>query len=261
MELLALSRSNKGDCESLFPDLAPDQRSSWNWASRQVLRYIPDTGTVLDIASGHGNAWILQDHAARRYSLELLDIIPEPDALPERANYTRCDLSRSVPAFEQSFDAIVSVSSLEHIPEPARLNVLEWSLRHVNPGGVIAMSFGHFIGIRSMAAVPGKMGENPSFIERGFGSYPPPNVRGILASLSVPDESFPTWAMQYPGFPLYDERHWLADPDLCAEAFESYPSLASDDDLRTVQSCEIFVAIRTQGAPDVPAPGTAISDT
>jgi hypothetical protein len=37
----------------------------------------------------------MQDHAARRYSLELLDIIPAPDTLPERTNYTRCDLSRA----------------------------------------------------------------------------------------------------------------------------------------------------------------------
>jgi SAM-dependent methyltransferase len=244
-ELLALSRSNRSDCERLFSDLAPAQRSPWNWASRQVVRYIPDTGTVLDVASGHGNAWILQDHAARRYSLELTDIIPEPDTLPERANYTRCDLSRAVPAFEQSFDAIVSVSSLEHIPEPARLNVLDWSLRHLKPGGVIAMSFGHFIGIRDMAAVQRKLVENPFFLDqRGYGSYPPLDVRRILASLNVAEESMPSWAMRYPGFPLYDERQWLADPELCTEAFASYPMLAADDDLRPVQWCEILVAVR-----------------
>jgi SAM-dependent methyltransferase len=201
----------------------------------------------------------MQHHAARQYSLELLDIIPAPDALPERANYTRCDLSRAVPAVEQCFDAIISVSSLEHIPEPARLNVLEWSLRHLQPGGVIAMSFGHFIGIRNMAAVQRKMVEHPFFLEeKGYGAYPPLNVRRMLESLNVADESIPSWAMQYPGFPLYDERHWLADPDICAETFESYPGLASDDDLRTVQSCEIFLAIRAPVAlrQQFPAPGT-----
>jgi len=258
-ELLALSRSNRNDCEHLFPDLTPVQRSPWNWASRQVLRYIPSAGTVLDIASGHGNPWIMQDQAVRRYSLELLDIIPEPDTLPERTNYTRCDLSRAAPAFEQSFDAIISVSSLEHIPEPARLNVLEWSLRHLKPGGVIAMSFGHFIGIRDMAAVQRKFLEHPFFLnERGYFTYPPLDVRRILASLNLANESIPSWVMQYPGFPLYDEQHWLADPDLCAEAFESYPGLASDDDLRTVQSCEIFVAIRSPVAirQQSAAPGT-----
>ena len=257
IELLALCRSNRSDCENLFSDLAPVQRSPWNWASRQVLRYIPDTGTVLDLASGHGNAWIMLDHAARGYSLELLDIIPAPDTLPERTNYTRCDLSRAVPAYEQSFDAIVSVSSLEHIPEPARLNVLEWSLRHLKPGGVMAMSFGHFIGIRDMAAVQRKLVEHPFFLdERGYGTYPPLNVRRILASLKVPEESIPSWAIEYPGFPLYDERQWLSDPELCAEAFESYPKLAADDDLRTVHSCEIFVAIRAPVAlgEQFPAP-------
>jgi SAM-dependent methyltransferase len=248
-QLLALSRSSFSDCERLFPDLAPVQRSPWNWASRQVLRYIPDTGTVLDVASGHGNAWIMPDHAVRRYSLELLDVLPEPDTLPERTRYTRCDLSRAVPAFEQSFDAIISVSSLEHIPEPARLNVLDWTQKHVKPGGVIAMSFGHFIGIRDLAAVQRKMVEHPFFLEKGYGDYPPLNVRRILASLNVPDDSIPSWAMQYPGFPLYDERDWQADPDLCAEAWDSYPVLASDDDLRTIRSCEIFIAIR---APDAP---------
>ena len=130
-ELLTLSRSILGDCERLFCDLAPSQRSPWNWAGRQVLGYIRKR-TVLDIASEHGNVWIMQDHSARGYSLELADIIPEPDTPPERTNYTRCDLSRAVPALEQSFDAIVSVSSLEHIPEPARSNVLDWSLRHLS---------------------------------------------------------------------------------------------------------------------------------
>jgi len=253
IELLALSRSNRSDCENLFSDLAPIQRSPWNWASRQVLRYIPDSGTVLDIASGHGNAWIMKDHAARRYSIELLDIIPEPVTLPERTNYTRCDLSSATPAFEQSFDAIVSVSSLEHIPEPARLKVLDWSLEHLNPGGVIAMSFGHFIGIRDMPAVQRRLVEHPYFLGRGYGTYPPLNVRRILAAFNVPEERLPPWAKQYPGFPLYDERRWLADSDLCAEAFESYPVLAADDALRTVQSCEIFIAIRAHGASEVPA--------
>lgn len=75
-QLLAISRSSRSDCERLFPDLRTDQRTPWNWASRQVRRFIPDTGTVLDLASGYGNSWIMQHHAARRYSLELLDVCP-----------------------------------------------------------------------------------------------------------------------------------------------------------------------------------------
>jgi SAM-dependent methyltransferase len=247
-QLLALSRSSRSDCERLFPDLCADQQTPWNWASRQVQRFIPDTGAVLDLASGHGNFWIMQHHAARRYSLELIDAMSEPDTLPKRTRYTRCDLSRDLPPFEQTFDAIISVSSLEHIPEPARLKVLAWSLRHVRPGGIVAMSFGHFIGIRDMAAVQRKMVEHPYFLERGYGAYLPLDVSRILASLNVGGESIPARAMQYPGFPLYAERDWLADRDLCAEAFESYPKLALDADLRTVQSCEIFIAIRTPSA-------------
>lgn len=110
------------------------------------------------------------------------------------------------------------------------------------------MSFGHFIGIRDIAAVQRKMVEHPYFLERGYGAYLPLDVSRILASLNVGGESIPARAIHYPGFPLYNERKWLADQDLCKEAFESYPKLALDADLRAVQSCEIFIAIRTPSA-------------
>ena len=42
-----------------------------------------------------------------------------------------------------------------------------------------------------------KMVEHPFFLEKGYGDYPPLNVRRILASLNVADESIPSWAMQY----------------------------------------------------------------
>jgi SAM-dependent methyltransferase len=244
MELLCLERSNIPACQRLFGD-DTTRYTPWNWASAVVSSYIPENGYVLDLMSGYGNPYITDSAINRHCVLELVDILPYPqDTLPSSISYTKCDLNINDPSFSEPFDCIVSVSSLEHVPEDARFRLLKWIKQALKPGGIVALTIGHLLGINDPVKVQNAFFEHPYFVKRGYPTYPSLNMKDIFDVLGIDPANLPEQAETFPGMSDYKDNIWCRDASICKVNFSNYSELAATDYLANVSAVEILMVIQ-----------------
>ncbi|MGA9396618.1 MAG: class I SAM-dependent methyltransferase [Anaerolineaceae bacterium] len=110
----------------------PDEGSSWrraNWRFLEAtIKSLPKEAVILDFGAGHGDfSEILGKHATIA-----LDVFPydEIDVV--------CDLEKKIPFKKDSFDAIVLMNVLEHIPQPEKLMKTLASL--LRPAGLLIVA-------------------------------------------------------------------------------------------------------------------------
>lgn len=97
---------------------------------KYILDHLPDTGDVLEVGSGDGK--ILRTLAAQRPGLHLHGCDIRPWENPDEGMQFR-QMERDIPYEDGSFDAVLVVDVLEHVPDPAHL-VAEIA-RVLKPGG------------------------------------------------------------------------------------------------------------------------------
>ncbi len=110
----------------------PDEGSPWrraNWKFLEsVIQSLPLEAIVLDFGAGHGDfSEILNSHVHIA-----LDVFPydEVDLV--------CDLGKIVPFKKKSFDAIILMNVLEHIPQPQ--NLMKTLTGLLRPSGKLIIS-------------------------------------------------------------------------------------------------------------------------
>lgn len=253
--LLRLDRSNTKDLHVLFGK-DTSRYSPWHWGSAIVSSYIPSRGNILDLASGHGNPYIMRTitqfkfpwlEIFKRFSfrVELVDMLPPPgEKLLPYVRYTQCDLRNSTPPFTKSFDCIVSISSLEHLPEVARLRQFQWIKDSLSLNGIAAITIGHWIGIKNLEKVKDTFINHPRYVNRKYGAYPPIDMKKILVSLGFEPGDLPNEASKYPGMINYNDLEWDNDETICKSFFSNYPELAKIPWMADIAVCEILIVVR-----------------
>jgi SAM-dependent methyltransferase len=91
-----------------------------------AARWLPPRGRVLDLGCGIGHSYRLLD------GRETVGVDCEPAVLASQDRETAVADMRALPFEADSFDALVSVQSIEHVPDPAR--VLGEAVRVLRPG-------------------------------------------------------------------------------------------------------------------------------
>jgi SAM-dependent methyltransferase len=121
-----------------------------------VLSHLPAGGRVLDAGSTLNHAHVLDAFLPRLEALHILTLTPEAVAFPERSvSYVYGDM-RDIPYRDGFFDAIVAISSVEHVgmdnsrygvrqpradePDRALRDAVEELLRVLRPTGTLLMT-------------------------------------------------------------------------------------------------------------------------
>jgi SAM-dependent methyltransferase len=150
---MAVERVDGGHADSPWRE---EHAARYHWAAPQV-----DGGHVLDIAcgTGYGAAILLDAGAGSLVAADLSEAALESSrgrlaAFGERAEVRREDcLALSFP--DGTFDAVVSMETIEHLPEPDRF--LDEVVRVLRPGGLLLLSTPNALVTNPTGGVP----ENP----------------------------------------------------------------------------------------------------
>lgn len=136
---------NQNDKNSKPEGFLFDQWSRYDATARAIRAIVPDGGTVLDVGCGKQMLLgsFLPNHQVT-YLDPLLANIPglanAQDGAPPTSNVIGTRLTADSVA-DQSFDVVVTVDALEHIPSDARQPFLEQIVRASRRGVVIAAPF------------------------------------------------------------------------------------------------------------------------
>jgi 2-polyprenyl-3-methyl-5-hydroxy-6-metoxy-1,4-benzoquinol methylase len=98
------------------------------------------SGIVLDFGAGIGNLSRLlcgKDSFSQVIAADILDRAASNQSHP-KLSWLTCDLNKSIPAQDESYDAIVSCEVIEHLENP-RFLAREW-YRLLKPGGCLVVS-------------------------------------------------------------------------------------------------------------------------
>lgn len=111
----------------------------------RVHALLPDQGTLLDIGCGRGQqsedpcVFRRQLHDLRGPGRRMIgiDVDPEASANPYLDEYRRIDEVRRWPVDDASIDLAISISVLEHVPNPDAF--FDEAARVLRPGGVLCL--------------------------------------------------------------------------------------------------------------------------
>ncbi|WML35474.1 class I SAM-dependent methyltransferase [Clostridium sp. OS1-26] len=243
LQLVTLEYSSISQCKEIFGE--DEQRyTPWNWSSKRVSQYIPKNAYVLDIASGYGNPYIIKALKDNNCMAEFVDILPTPkDKISEFINYTQCNLENENLPFNKKFNCIVSVSSLEHISPKKMFKILKNSVNLLENGGILAVSIGHFLGVKDIDEVKKSIKNHSYFKNRGYSIYIPLNIKEIIDKLNIEVNVNNIQMNIFPGMENYSDKQWEKNKDICTEKFSDYPELKSHQWLGDIKACEILLVI------------------
>jgi SAM-dependent methyltransferase len=224
MEGVVLAYSNRPDCKRF--DLPAANWSPWNWASNWVLEAASPSAAdrVLDLGC-RDNPYVLAHARSVGSPTVLLDLAPPAAGvtLPPNVTFVRHDLTQRLPFPDASFDVVLSESSLEHLPQHARLACVAEAVRVLRPGGRFAVSIGVPLNMQDDHETIRAFASHPFFADRYCSVYCPVDIAAVLGALDAPP---PYNAALFPGFHGFDETRLLGDPQLLFDRYgETVPDV------------------------------------
>jgi 2-polyprenyl-3-methyl-5-hydroxy-6-metoxy-1,4-benzoquinol methylase len=115
------------------------------------IRSLDLRGHVLDFGAGAGNFTEALLRLNRFDKISAADLFEPPTFLPEAMQWFIADLNMPLPAESASFDAIVSIETIEHLENP-RAVAREW-FRLLKPGGTLIFTTPNNDNVRSLLTV------------------------------------------------------------------------------------------------------------
>lgn len=222
---IQIACSNSADCERY--GLSRSHFTPWNWASNWVIEQaqLKRSDDVLDLGCTN-NPYVLASAQSCR-SLTLCDLAAPSDVAPLPANtiYRQLDLEKPLPFADQSFDVVMSESTLEHLPPDARINCLREARRVLRPGGRICVSIGYPTGLDDNPETARLLRELPFFAERRCAIYAPVSISRLVT------EGFE--------LDLLAEIVVDNDPSLVREAYSEFDQIPDLAGLKKVAIVEI----------------------
>lgn len=221
MRDVVLAYSNLPDCRRF--GLAPASSNPWHWASNWVLDMARPAAAdrILDLGC-RDNPFVLQHGRVVGSPTVLVDLEPPPPdvVLPAGTTFQRHDLTRPLPFADGSFDVVLSESSLEHLPPPARLACVSEAARVLRPGGRLAISIGLPLNVLDDATTVEAFERHPFFADRHCSVYFPVSIAAVIEALGARP---PYNAPLFPGFSGFDEGRLLDDPQLAYDRYRDFP--------------------------------------
>jgi len=234
----AATISNQADCQRYGCPASP-----WHWASRWVLERSGLTGreTIADLGAGI-NPITMPVYEKFTACALLVDkyFLPEQRQTSAKLIRILADIGE-LPFASGSIDAVISISVLEHLTGPDRLETMREIERVLRPGGRAVFTIGNYLHAGEEAIH--LMRTLPYFVKRSYHSYPPINIKAMLDAVPGlnPVDSDELECM--PGFEDYNEDAIASDPLLCAYYYKDYPELALHAALEKVVVHEIGLAL------------------
>jgi alkylated DNA repair protein alkB family protein 8 len=129
--------------DAIAPEFAATRTSPWPEMAR-IAPVVPVGGRVLDVGCGNGRAYQLFAGSAIEY--DGLDVSAELIAIARREHQDQLITFRvgsvlALPYEDETFDAVLMIASLHHVPSAAlRRRALEEGRRVLKPGGSLFMT-------------------------------------------------------------------------------------------------------------------------
>jgi SAM-dependent methyltransferase len=239
-----LSYSNVNDC--LRWGLKPPNHSPWNWASNWVLHMArPTAGDRLLDLGCIDNPYVLEHCEKENIDATFVDIDPKGFSvnLPKNITFIQSDLTCALPFEDESFDVILSESSLEHLPFNGRLYAFQEAIRCLRPGGRMALSIGLPLGFGNDPETISAFETEEFFSQRHCCVYFPIDIRKIIdqyiKSYTTGTLLYPYNHSAFPGFDGYNEEQILRDPNILFDRYADHGDVPDVAKLRSVSVVEI----------------------
>jgi SAM-dependent methyltransferase len=232
-----LSYSNFSDC--LRWNLEPLNYSPWNWASNWVLAMSrPTSGDRLLDLGCIDNPYIVGHCKKHNIDTTFVDIAPKPPdvKLPGNITFVQSDLNRALPFKDESFDVILSESSLEHLPPDGRLNAFQEAIRCLRPGGRLAVSIGFPLGFGNDPDTIHAFETHEFFSHRHCCLFLPIDIKKIIDRINdytAGNLNYPYNHSNFPGFSGYNDEHILKDPNIVFTRFKDLADVPNVARLRS----------------------------
>lgn len=250
-QYFVLSFSNINDCARW--GLSKNGSTPWNWASNWVLEMSNPrhNDRVLDLACIN-NPYVIKHFVRNNVKATFVDIQPKPDdvVLPANINFIQLDLVDALPFEDNSFDVILSESSLEHLAADSRLYALKEAIRCLRPNGRMAVSIGLPIGFGGDPETINAFQTHDYFGNRHCNVFFPIDVKQIVECIdpSLKEKHhYPCNYLMFPGFEQYDENVIRRDNNILLDKYADHPDVPDIAKLRSVAVVEIGIYFNKLG--------------